>query len=131
MRLLRVREGVWTILAVCDSRGLCPLQDFLGGFDAGAGVEERKMLALLDRTSKHGTPSNKEKFSPLRNDIWEFKTTKYRALCFFDANRVIVCTNGFEKNQRKTPPGEIERAMRERQRYIEAKSLGAIEIVDG
>lgn len=41
----------------------------------------------------------------------------YRVFCFFDAGRLIIVVNGFQKKSQKTPKGEIERALRIKAEY--------------
>ncbi|MDA1275981.1 MAG: type II toxin-antitoxin system RelE/ParE family toxin [Verrucomicrobia bacterium] len=42
-------------------------------------------------------------------------------LWFWDESRMILCTHGFVKKSRKTPPGEIDRALKMKAAYEAAK----------
>lgn len=44
-----------------------------------------------------------------------------RILYFFDADKIIVATNGFVKKQQKTPRSEILVAMQRRDEYFNRK----------
>ena len=44
-----------------------------------------------------------------------------RILYFFDADKIIVATNGFVKEQQKTPRSEILVAMQRRAKYFNRK----------
>ncbi len=45
----------------------------------------------------------------------------YRIFCFFDKNNLVVIGHGFQKKRQKTPPKEIERALRIKKEYHEEK----------
>lgn len=45
----------------------------------------------------------------------------FRIFCFFDKNNLVVIENGFQKKTQKTPPNEIERALKIRNEYYEEK----------
>jgi len=51
----------------------------------------------------------------------EFQGNIYRIFCCFDEGQVIVLFNGFQKKSQKTPPGEIERALKIMIEYFEEK----------
>ena len=71
----------------------------------------------------------KELFTKLDSDIWEFRTLfnkkKYRVLAFWDKSdrkeTLVVGTNGFIKKTKKTPKKEIEKAKRIMRLYFEKK----------
>lgn len=126
MQLREVVKNQWRILAACDSRGDCQLLSFLGSFREPEEAEARKMMALVSWTSRNGPPKNKEKSNPLGDDIFEFKTTSFRVLYFFDEGRLIVCCHGFVKKTNKCPRGQKAAAVKTRQEYFEAKKLGKL-----
>ncbi len=87
-----------------------------------------QLLALLDRTAKHGAVWNEFKTKRLKGErakpLCEFKARGgSRILWFFDAdeNAVIVCTHAFSKKKDETPMSEIERAQQRRRLYYEQK----------
>jgi phage-related protein len=45
----------------------------------------------------------------------------FRIFCFFDKNNLVVIEHGFQKKTQKTPPKEIERALRIKKEYYEEK----------
>lgn len=63
------------------------------------------------------------------HDIWEFRTEyegyAYRLLAFWDKQRrsMVVATHGFHKKSQKTPPKEIERAIKLRNEYYKGKTI--------
>lgn len=59
------------------------------------------------------------------NGLYELRTEYegniYRVFFIFDEGNVIVLFNGFQKKSQKTPPSEIDRAIRIKQAYYEDK----------
>lgn len=45
----------------------------------------------------------------------------YRVFCFFDAGRLVVLANGFQKKTQKTPKKEIDKALRIKAAYENEK----------
>jgi len=45
----------------------------------------------------------------------------FRIFCFFDKNNLVIIEQGFQKKTQKTPPKEIERALRIKKEYYEEK----------
>ena len=45
----------------------------------------------------------------------------FRVFCFFDAGKLIVLANGFQKKTQKTPPDEIKKALKIRKQYFDEK----------
>ena len=47
----------------------------------------------------------------------------YRVFCCFDAGRMVILFNGFQKKSQKTPRKEIEKALRIKQDYFKSKII--------
>ncbi len=45
----------------------------------------------------------------------------YRIFCCFDAGRIVILFNGFQKKSQKTPQKEINKALKLKQEYFEKK----------
>jgi len=58
-------------------------------------------------------------------DLYEIRISSgnniFRVFCFFDAGRVIVVLNGFQKKTQKTPLNDIAKALRLKKQYYENK----------
>lgn len=52
----------------------------------------------------------------------EYRSNIYRIFCCFDADKLVVLFNGFQKKTQKTPKKEIEKAERIMNEYFEQKS---------
>lgn len=50
----------------------------------------------------------------------------YRIFSCFDEGRIVVLFNGFQKKSQKTPPGEIERALKIKAEYFIEKTKSSI-----
>ncbi|MBS1488595.1 MAG: type II toxin-antitoxin system RelE/ParE family toxin [Bacteroidetes bacterium] len=61
-----------------------------------------------------GTDGLYEARIQLGSNIW-------RVFFFFDSDRLVVLTNGFQKKTQKTPKNEIEKALRIMREYNEQK----------
>ena len=51
----------------------------------------------------------------------EYRSNIYRIFCFFDAGKLIIAINGFQKKTQKTPKNEVERAKRIKMEYFDEK----------
>ena len=45
----------------------------------------------------------------------------FRMFCFFDKDKLVVVTSGFQKKTQKTPKQEIEKALKIKIEYYESK----------
>lgn len=61
-----------------------------------------------------GTPGLFEARIKLGSNIW-------RVFCFFDAGKLVILLNGFQKKTQKTPKREIEKATRLMSEYYAEK----------
>ena len=130
MRLRRVGRSKWDVLAVCTPRGDCPLVDFLAGLEAHLAADGRAMLRLFAFTVEQGPPRNVELSHKISGEIWELIAGRLRVLWFYDEGRVVICSHGFVKRTRKTPPGEIDRALGVYEAYQIAKRAGRLKVED-
>ncbi len=79
-----------------------------------------KVIRTVDRIPlkflKHieGTDRLYEIRIKVRSDI-------YRIFCCFDAGRIVILFNGFQKKSQKTPKKEIEKALRIKENYFNNK----------
>ena len=87
---------------------------------------QKKIIYNIDNAEQTNDP---KLFKKLQNDIWEFRTTpsgvQVRLLAFWDkannTNTLVVATHGFIKKVDKVPKGEIERALRLKEKYFNNK----------
>lgn len=86
-------------------------------------VQEKIHYGLLLLKTQDRLPRKFVKL--IRNGLYELRTEYegniYRVFFIFDEGNVIVLFNGFQKKSQKTPPSEIDRAIRIKQAYYEDK----------
>lgn len=51
----------------------------------------------------------------------EYNSNIYRIFFIFDEGKIVVLFNGFQKKTQKTPPAEIEKALKIKEAYYEDK----------
>jgi hypothetical protein len=131
MRLQRVESVLWTILAICDDRGGCQVRDFIHQLEADSLTDYDQIMAQLLRAAANGPSTNRTKSRPLADKIFEFKTRGgIRIPYFYDEDRLVICTEAMRKPKKTELRAVTRRALAARERYFEAKRLGAVEIIE-
>lgn len=88
-------------------------------------AERRKKTFYLFRTMGDlGEILNIEKFRHEGDQIYAFKPSPDRFLCFFIKESKIIITNAFHKKSDKLPQSEKERALKCRESYLKRVKLG-------
>ena len=130
MKLQYVQRGIWTILAICDDRGGCLVQEFIDRLETDSQSDYDQVMAQLRWTAVNGPPRNDEKSRPLADKIFEFKTRGgIRIPYFYDKDRLVICTEAMRKPKKTELRAVIARALATRERYFEAKRRGAVEMI--
>lgn len=99
--------------------GGSPVDEFL---DTLSVSQVNKVLWVL-KLVREFEPVPSQYFTKLVNtdDIWEVRVQLagniFRLLGFFEGNRVVILTNGFQKKTQKTPKREIELAEARKREY--------------
>ncbi len=110
-------------------RGESPFESFLEGHNDKVGA---KFIKLLEVLKEHGPNLKRPYADVLREGIRELRVgfggNAYRALYFFCVGDAIVITHAFIKKTGKTPPGEIERALRCKRDFEERLGRGEFEL---
>ena len=140
MILRVIRRGQWSLLAVCNERGDCPLLDFLyeGSTPTPFGFRPRgplakqkiRMLVRLATVAETGPPRNAEICHQIAEDIWQIELGRVRILWFYDEGRIVVLSHGFLKSTQKTPEAEKSRARSALKEYREAKARRRLKILE-
>lgn len=85
-----------------------------------------KVLDIIEQVER--VPATYLKYMEGTNGLFEvrvqFGSNIFRIFCFFDGNKFVVLLSGFQKKTQKTPPGEIERAVKLMNEYYNEKSKG-------
>ena len=82
-----------------------------------------KILDIIEQVER--IPTTYLKYIEGTNGLFEVRvqlgSNIFRIFCFFDGNKFVILLTGFQKKTRKTPPAEIDRAVRLMNEYYEEK----------
>ena len=82
-----------------------------------------KILDIIEQVEL--IPSTYLKYIEGTNGLFEVRiqlgSNIFRIFCFFDGNKFVILLTGFQKKTQKTPPTEIDRAVRLMNEYYEEK----------
>lgn len=83
-----------------------------------------KVLDILETVAR--VPVTYLKYVEGTNGLFEIRVQLgrdiFRIFCCFDGNRLVVLFSGFQKKSQKTPPKEIDRAVRIMNDYFNDKN---------
>ncbi|MFZ0827038.1 MAG: type II toxin-antitoxin system RelE/ParE family toxin [Verrucomicrobiia bacterium] len=105
--------------------GTCPVEEFLDSLNA----KQAQIVLWVLRAVQELPRVPQQYFKKLegRDDLWEvraeFGGDAFRLLCFWDAGRLIILTNGFAKKTQKTPEREMALAEQRRRDYLSRKKV--------
>lgn len=103
-------EGdAFTIEWYCDDRGKSEVLDY---YENLSEDRQDKILYLFKLMGDIGKIFNKEKFRYEGDQIYAFKPSSDRFLCFFFDGSKIIVTNAYEKKTSKLPKRELEKALK-------------------
>ncbi len=85
--------------------------------------QEKIQYGLLLLKTQDRLPAKFIKF--IRDGLYELRTEYggniFRVFFIFDEGRIVVLFNGFQKKNQKTPPKEIEKALKIKKEYYADK----------
>ncbi len=123
--IYNIKQGVgelFDVIFYSDKDGDKPVREFIKSLDVKLRA---KVVSDLHRLEMLGSDAREPLSKHVGNHIFELRTILgsniVRILYFFDANKIIVATNGFVKKQQKTPRSEILVAMQRRAEYFNRK----------
>lgn len=117
-----VYEGkVLTIEWFFDARGKSEAKEYFDDLTVDAQLKAMRLFQLIANVGKI---FNEEKFRHEGDQIYAFKPSPNRFLCFFFDGSKIVITNAFRKSSKKLPVGEKDRSLRLRDDYIKRNKTG-------
>lgn len=121
----------WRILAICDNRQACQVDDFLLSLAPNLKKDANRVRALFKYVTEHGPRELDLEISHnIAPDIFEFVRGRVRVAWFYDENKVVICSNGFIKKGQKTPKQEIEAAQAAKSDYFFYKAKGRITLLE-
>jgi len=101
------------------------LQELFHGLISSLRKEEaRKIYYILDMLKVQERVSSKF-VKYLREELYEIRAEYggniFRVFFIFDDGNIVILFNGFQKKTQKTPPSEIEKALKIKEEYYESK----------
>jgi phage-related protein len=121
----------WRILAICDNRQECQVDDFLSTLAPNLQKDANRIRALFKFVTEHGPRGlDVEVSHNIAPEIYQFVKGRIRVAWFYDADKVVICSNGFIKKGQKTPKQEIEAAQQAKSNYFVEKAKGRTNILE-
>jgi hypothetical protein len=114
-KLIAHRGKIFTLEWYFDAQGKSDAYEF---FTKLTRDRQKKIVHLFCLLGDVGKIFNKEKFRHEDDQIYAFKTSEDRLLCFFFDRAKVIITNGYEKKSTKMPPKEKMRALKAKADYI-------------
>ena len=103
--------------------GKKPVAEFIKSLDTKMQVKAIDSISILE---EYGTRLREPYSKALGNGIFElrikFASDITRIFYFFYVENRIILTNGFVKKTQRTPPGELEKAMKYKDDYLRRHS---------
>ena len=133
MQLKTVYSKTRQVVAVMHGSE-CPALDALNAMPPNLAKTAKGFDALFRRYAELGRAGlTTELFHEVDKDhgIWEFIKGSLRILCFVapDNGALLILTHSMIKKQQKTPPSEVNKAIRVLSDYKNARKSGGIEFV--
>ena len=99
-----------------DRQGNCPIADYIEKLgkrkDKESRIKLKKIREYLKVLQQYGTRAGEPYVKHLKNRLWELRPLKDRIIFVSWVNGNYVLLHHFAKKTKKTPPREIETAMR-------------------
>jgi hypothetical protein len=130
MRLRVLEQSIWTVVAICDSRGVCQIHSLLDNLERDSLADYEQLASLLVRTAASGPPRDEKRSRALADGIYELKTRGgIRVPYFYDQGPVVICTEAMRKPKKTELRAVMARALAERRRYFAAKRSATLEFI--
>lgn len=135
MKILSIKRAKFQVGAVVREKGdgtlTCPLIDDFYGIEATYEASRNRLLAYFSQVAAGGLQAlNDAQCHTIdgKNKISEFVAGQLRVLFFQGAKgNMVICSHVFLKKTQKTPPKEIEKAVRAKQAYEKAEAAGQVQ----
>lgn len=120
---------MYKIVFYQDSKGEAPVMQYLDKLAANSSKDSRIKLGKIRDYMKilelYGTRAGEPHVKHIVNtDLWELRPLQDRVFFFQWNGEYFVLLHHFVKKSRKTPPREIEQALRNMRDYIERSGNG-------
>ncbi len=106
-------------------RKIIAYKHYFSEFVSSLKAEEIKKLRYVLDMLKMNNRISAKFVKPIKDGLYELRTeynsNTYRVFFIFDEGNIVILFNGFQKKTQKTPQKEIEKALRLKKEYYEAK----------
>ena len=110
---------MWKVELLHLSNGSCPVYEFIASL---VPDDRERVVKKLAQIEEHGPNLGKDYVKHISGEIYEFRfqiqAGIVRFFFFYEANHIIIITNGFQKKTIKTPAKEIELAKKYYRDYL-------------
>jgi phage-related protein len=119
MHINKICSGAAFDIYALEIRKICQAQEYISSLEL---KDKKKITALINFISENGPPTNKEKFNPIGDNIYELKTGGgIRILSFFGGSSLaksLILTHGFPKPKKRRLKQEKKKAVGWRKEYF-------------
>lgn len=102
-----------------QSNGKSPVHDWLMAIRKTDKKQYKKVAGYLEILSQLGREAREPYVKHLQGKIYELRPQRNRILFFFHEDNKIILLNQFVKKTNKTPDGELKKAEKYRNDYLE------------
>lgn len=135
MKILSIQRAKFHVGAVVQEKGdgslACSLIEDFTDIEAIYEASRNRILVYFEHVAAGGPQALNTKQChqvDANNKIYEFIAGKLRVLFFQGATgRMVVCSHMFLKKTQKTPPQEVNKAIRAKKEYEQAEKAGLVE----
>ncbi|HLY69862.1 MAG TPA: type II toxin-antitoxin system RelE/ParE family toxin [Puia sp.] len=113
-KFIAYRGEFFTVEWYYNSNKESPVLDY---FSELSDKQKEKAMYLFKLIATSGRIRSEEKFRNELDQIYAFKPSPDRFLCFFYKDAKIIVTNAYEKKTDKMPPREKEKALKVKADY--------------
>ena len=107
-----------------DAKGNVPVKEYIIGLRKTANKNKNDRIRLgkidyyLQALERYGTTAGEPFVKFIEDGIWELRPTNDRIFFFYWKDGKYILLHHFLKKTQKTPPREIEQAIRNRNDYL-------------
>lgn len=135
MKILSIQKARFHVGAVVQEKGdgslVCSLLDDFNEVEATYEASRNRILEYFKHVSLGGPQAlNSAQCHQVdaNNKIYEFIAGQIRVLFFQSAKgSLVVCTHMFLKKTQKTPPKDVNKAIRAKKEYEQAEKAGLVD----
>lgn len=133
MQLKVLIAGKWRITSPLARSGNSEAEEFFDDLAACFQANVAGLIAMIEAHSKHGPEhfnNTQTHYVDQKEQIYEYIKGRLRLFWFEDDDKVVICTHGIVKKSQKTPRREIDKAIRVKNAYKQAKAKNCLTMIE-